>query len=285
MTEIKKVYLCAICNIESGTCNEDCKFCSQSVKYQANIQRYKHKSIEEIVKEAKIAKENKAIGYCLVTAGVGLDDRRLEFVCEATHAVKKAVPNISIIACNGIATIEQLKELKKVGVDNYNHNLETSKEFYKNICTTHDWDSRYQTCLNIKEVNLNLISGGIYGMGETNKDRIDMINSIKELSPMSVPINFYHPNSALPLTQNTLEQKEAFNLIQQTRDILGDDIRVMIAGGREMIFKENQYDIFKYGANAIIIGNYLTTNGKTASADLENLKKLNITIVDNCKEV
>ncbi|HIP55694.1 MAG TPA: radical SAM protein, partial [Arcobacter sp.] len=165
MSEIKKVYLCAICNIESGTCSEDCKFCTQSVKYQADIQRYKNKSIEDIVKEAIIAKENKAVGYCLVTAGLGLTDKRLDFVCEATKAVKKAVSNLKIIACNGIASIEQLKELKNAGVDNYNHNLETSKDFYKTICTTHDWDSRYQTCQNVKEVGLKLICGGIFGMG------------------------------------------------------------------------------------------------------------------------
>ena len=282
MKEIDKVYLCAICNIESGTCSEDCKFCTQSIKYQANIQRYKHKPISDIVKEAKIAKDNKAIGYCLVTAGAGLDDKRVEFVCEAAHAVKKAVPDISIIACNGIASVEQLKELKNAGVDNYNHNLETSKEFYSSICTTHDWDSRYQTCINVKKIGLQLCTGGIFGMGESQKDRLSMLKSIQELQPMSVPINFFHPNEALPLTQNTLSVKEAFKLIKLTRDILENEVMIMIAGGREITFKDKQYDIFKYGANSIVIGNYLTTNGKTASLDLENLKKLNITIAKDC---
>ncbi|MCK5293089.1 MAG: biotin synthase [Arcobacteraceae bacterium] len=279
---IDKVYLCAICNIESGTCSEDCKFCTQSVKYQADIQRYKHKSIEDIIKEAKIAKENQAVGYCLVTAGAGLTDKKLEFVCKTAHAVKKAVPDINIIACNGIASVEQLKELKSAGVDNYNHNIETSKEFYPSICTTHDWDSRFQTCLNIKEVGLQLCTGGIFGMGESEQDRISMLKSIKELNPISVPINFFHPNDALPLTKNTLSVEEAFNLIKLTRDTLGDEVMLMIAGGREITFKEKQYDIFNYGANSIVIGNYLTTNGKTASTDLENLKKLNITIAQDC---
>ncbi len=279
---IDKIYLCAISNIQSGTCNEDCKFCTQSVKYQADIQRYKNKPIKEIVQEAIIARQNKAIGYCLVTAGAGLDDRRLEFVSQAASAVKKAVPDISIIACNGIASKEQLKELKKAGVDNYNHNLETSQEYYSSICTTHTWEDRFQTCLNIKEVGLNLCTGGIFGMGESQKDRISMLNSIKELNPMSVPINFFHPNKALPLTQNTLSKDEAFSLIKLSRETLGDDVMLMIAGGRELTFQEQQYDIFKYGANSIVIGNYLTTNGKMASQDLENLEKLNINIATSC---
>ena len=279
---IDKVYLCAICNIQSGTCNEDCKFCTQSVKYQADIQRYKNKPIKDIVQEAIIARQNKAIGYCLVTAGAGLDDRRVEFVSQAASAVKKAVPDISIIACNGIASKEQLKELKKAGVDNYNHNLETSKEYYSSICTTHTWEDRFQTCLNIKEVGLHLCTGGIFGMGETQQDRISMLNSIKELNPMSVPINFFHPNKALPLTQNTLSKDEAFSLIELSRKTLGNEVMIMIAGGRELTFKEQQYDIFKYGANSIVIGNYLTTNGKLASQDLENLEKLNIPIATSC---
>lgn len=283
MIEIKKVYLCAICNIESGTCSEDCKFCTQSVKYQADIQRYKNKSIDDIVKEALIAKQNQAIGYCLVTAGVGLTDKRVEFVCEATKAVKKAVPDINVIACNGIANIDQLKELKKAGVDNYNHNLETSRDFYETICTTHDWDSRYQTCLNVKEVGLNLCTGGIFGMGESMQDRISMLNSIKELQPMSTPINFFHPNEALPLTKNTLTKEKAFELIKLTRQTLGEEIMLMIAGGREITFEENQYDIFKYGANAIVVGNYLTTNGKFASQDIENIKNLGLTIATDCE--
>ena len=109
-----QIYLCAISNIESGTCNEDCKFCTQSVKYKADIQRYRRKEIEEIVIEAKRARENKAVGFCLVTAGTGLDDKRLDYVCRAADAVHKAVPDISLIACNGIATYEQLKELKNM---------------------------------------------------------------------------------------------------------------------------------------------------------------------------
>ena len=144
MDNIKnKIYLCAICNVESGTCNEDCKFCTQSVKYKADIQRYKTKAIQSIVDEAIIARKNKAIGFCLVTAGKGLTDSRVEFICEAARAVNKEKLGLTLIACNGTATLEQLQELKKAGIANYNHNLESSKEYYENICTTHNWDERY----------------------------------------------------------------------------------------------------------------------------------------------
>jgi biotin synthase len=279
-----KVYLCSICNIESGTCSEDCKFCTQSVKYRADIQRYKNKSIEDIVKEAVIAKQNKAIGYCLVTAGLGLTDKRIDFVTRAAYAVQKAVPDIALIGCNGTATVEQLRELKKAGISKYNHNLESSREYYPEICTTHDWDSRYQTCLNAKEVGLSLCTGGIFGMGESQTDRISMLNSVKELDPMSVPINFFHPNEALPLTKNTLDKEEAFSLIKLSREILGQDVMLMIAGGRELTFKEDQYDVFKYGANSIVIGNYLTTQGSVASLDLDELEKRGYEIAEDCKD-
>lgn len=282
MTKIKEIYLCAINNIESGTCPEDCKFCTQSVKYKAKINRYKRKLIIDIVDEAKIAKKNKAIGYCLVTAGAGLDDERLEFVAKVATAVKKEVPDISLIACNGIASLDQLKELKKAGIDNYNHNLETSKEFYGSICTTHSWEDRFQTCLNIKESGLNLCTGGIFGMGESVEDRISLMNSIKELNPMSIPMNFFHPNEALPIKVNTLDRKTAFELISQMRNLMPHTM-IMIAGGREITFKEQQYEVFNYGANSIVIGDYLTTNGQNASKDLQTLIQLGYDIATDCR--
>ena len=283
MIENKEIFLCAINNVESGTCNEDCKFCTQSVKYKADIQRYKRKSIEDIVNEAEVAKANKAIGYCLVTAGAGLTDDRLEFVCNAASAVKKELPNFNLIACNGLATVEQLKELKKAGVNSYNHNLETAKEFYSSICTTHNWDERYQTCLNVNEVGLNLVCGGIFGMGESDENRISMINSIASLNPKTVPLNFFHPNEALPIVENTLDIDTSFNLIAKAREVINPE-RLMIAGGREITFKDRQYEVFDHGANAIIIGDYLTTCGQNISKDLENLENLGYTIAQNCKK-
>jgi biotin synthase len=278
----KEIYLCAISNIESGTCNEDCKFCTQSVKYKADIERYKRKDIDLIVEEAKKARENKAIGFCLVTAGKGLTDDRLEFVCKAAHAVSKEDLGLKIIACNGTATLDQLKELKKAGVANYNHNLETSKDFYKNICTTHTWEERYQTCLNAKEAGLNLVCGGIFGLGETPEDRISMLNSIASLEPMNVPLNFFHPNEALPIVKNSVTREEAFSLIELAKEMIPNAHKIMIAGGREIMFQEEQYDVFNHGANSIVIGDYLTTTGNAVQKDIEALESLGYTIAHSC---
>ena len=274
----KEIYLCSICNIQSGTCSEDCKFCTQSVKYKAKIERYRKKDIKDIINEAKIAKQNQAIGYCLVTAGAGLDDAQVEFVCEVATAVKKVVPDINLIGCNGIASKDHLKELKKAGIANYNHNLETSQNYYKQICSTHNWEDRYQTCLNVKELGLGLLTGGIFGMGETQEDRVSMLNSINDLQPKSVPLNFFHPNKALPLTQNTLNTQEALDLVKLSRQILNNNCRIMVAGGRELIFNDRQYEIFQYGADAIVVGNYLTTKGKNSIDDIRQIKDLGHTI-------
>jgi biotin synthase len=272
----KEIFLCSICNINSGTCNEDCKFCSQSVRYKADIERYKQKDMPTVLKEAKAAYENGALGFCLVTADKGLNDKTLSFVCGIAEVLTKEVPQLRLIACNGTATVEQLLTLKASGIKAYNHNLETSKEFYGQICTTHSWDERYETCQNVNEAGLVLISGGIFGLGESQEDRISMLEALKSLNPTSVPINFYHHNEALELKPNPLTIDEAFELIKLTRETISDAQRIMVAGGRELMFGDRQNEIFSHGANSIVIGNYLTTSGRAMSKDLEMLKSLNL---------
>ncbi|RXJ98262.1 biotin synthase BioB [Arcobacter sp. CECT 8986] len=278
MSDNKTIFLCAICNIESGTCNEDCKFCTQSVKYKADIERYKQKEIAQIVEEAKKARANHANGFCLVTAGKGLTEKRLKFVCEAARAVKKENLGLVLIACNGTATVEQLETLKEAGIDAYNHNLETARDFYPTICTTHTWDERYETCKNVKQVGLRLICGGIFGMGETQEQRVSMLESIASLEPMNVPLNFFHPNEALPLVENTINREQAFELITLARKMIPNARKIMVAGGRELMFGDEEYKIFEKGANAFVIGNYLTTQGKTPKDDIEALEKLGFSI-------
>jgi len=279
----KKVFLCAISNISSGHCLEDCKFCTQSVKYGAKIERFYHKPIEMIVEEAKQAKARQAIGFCLVTAGKGIDEKTLRFVCEAAEAVKKEVEGLNLIACNGTASVDQLRILKDHGIDSYNHNLETSERFYPQICTTHDWKERYETCENVKKVGLKLCTGGIFGLGETMEDRIAMLEAVQSLDPESVPINFYHPNEALPLEGKTLPIEEALEMIRMARQMLGKR-RIMVAGGREITFGDEDYKIFEAGANAIVIGNYLTTQGKDPMRDHTMLEKYGYEIATSCHD-
>ncbi|WP_345989052.1 biotin synthase [Sulfurimonas sp. HSL1-2] len=282
MTE--KVFLCAISNINSGTCSEDCKFCSQSVRYKADIARYKQKPVPDIIQEARSAKASGALGFCLVTAHKGLDDRTLDFVCEVAEAVNAEVPGLRLIACNGTASVSQLETLKRSGIKAYNHNLETSREFYPQICTTHPWDERFETCENVNAVGLKLISGGIFGLGETQEDRLSMLTSLQKLNPVSVPINFYHHNPALPLRPNPLTADEALELITLTREMLPDAERIMVAGGRELMFGERQHEIFAAGANSIVVGNYLTTEGRDRNADLEMLRSLGLAVADRVGE-
>jgi len=274
----KEIFLCSICNINSGTCNEDCKFCSQSVRYKADIERYRQKDIELILQEAKVAQQNGALGFCLVTADKGLNEKTLAFVCSIAEILTKEVPTLRLIACNGTATLEQLLTLKKAGIKAYNHNLETSKEFYPQICTTHSWEERYETCQNVKRAGLVLISGGIFGLGESKEDRISMLESLRSLDPTSVPINFYHHNEALELKPNPLSVDEALSLIKLTRETIPDAERIMVAGGRELMFAQRQNEIFLHGANSIVIGNYLTTSGREMNKDLDMLRSLNLKI-------
>ena len=279
----EKIFLCSICNINSGTCNEDCKFCSQSVRYKADIERYIHKPIETILREAVVARDNGALGFCLVTADKGLTPKSLKFVCEVARAVREVAPELRLIGCNGTASVEQLLTLKEAGIKAYNHNLETSESFYPKICTTHSWRERYETCENVNKAGLVLISGGIFGLGETEEDRVSMLESLKSLNPTSVPVNFYHHNEALELEPNSLTVDEALQLVKLTRQTIPHAERIMIAGGRDLMFGERQNEIFAYGANSIVLGNYLTTSGRVMSKDLDMLKSLHLEVAKTVK--
>ena len=278
----KQVFLCAINNILSGTCAEDCKFCTQSIRYHADIERYNYKNIEQIVAEAKVAKSHGALGYCLVTAGKGLDEKKVDFVARAATAIKAEIEGLNLIACNGTANKEQLMYLKQHGIDSYNHNLETSERYYADICTTHPWSQRYETCENVKSVGLALCSGGIFGMGETKEDRDDLLSSIASLSPESTPLNFYHPNPALPIKTRNIELTEAVAIIKQARKLLGEGRLLMVAGGRELLFEGKENLMFEAGANAMVIGNYLTTQGIEANIDKAMLADLHYEVATSC---
>jgi len=280
---LKTVYLCSICNISSGNCGEDCAFCTQSAHNNTKIERYRQKELKDIIYEAELAKKSRAVGFCLVTAGKGLDDKKLEYICKIATKIKKDISGLSLIACNGTATKEQLKELKKAGIDSYNHNLETSKEYYDSICTTHGWEERFQTCLNIKDAGLKLCSGGIFGLGESVDDRVSFMDSLQELQPDTVPLNFFHPNPNLPLENKTVEIEDALYWIRYARQKLQNSV-IMVAGGREITFKDRWTEIFQAGANSIVIGNYLTTKGNKPNKDIQTIEKLGYKIAQNCNK-
>ena len=279
---MSKIFLCAINNILSGSCPEDCKFCTQSARYHANIERYHLKDIKTILKEAKRAKENGALGYCLVSAGKGLNDELTEEIAKIAYTIKKEIPKLKLIGCNGTATKEQLRYLKSNGIESYNHNLETSKEYYPKICTTHTWEERFQTCENIKEVGLSLCCGGIFGMGESEEDRDSLIDSIAKLSPESIPLNFFVPNQALPIPKRTINYKDALNIIKKTAQKVSNIEILMVAGGRELLFGGKEKEMFEAGANAIVIGDYLTVKGEIPDKDRKLIYDLGFEIAENC---
>ena len=282
MPKKREIFLCAINNILSGTCQEDCKFCTQSTRYHADIERYTYKSIDQIVNEARVARKNGALGYCLVTAGKGLDEKKTDFVARAAREIKANVAGLHLIACNGTADIEQLRYLKAHGIDSYNHNLESSENYYGTICTTHSWEERYQTCMDAKSAGLTLCTGGIFGMGESDRDRDELLDAIISLQPDSIPVNFYHPNPALPIKSRNITQREATDIISKARRMLGESGLLMVAGGRELLFSGDEAKIFEAGANAIVIGDYLTTSGEEPHRDLEMLDRLGYKIAVNC---
>ncbi|MCD8212906.1 MAG: biotin synthase [Campylobacter sp.] len=278
---MKTIMLCAICSVSSGNCSEDCGYCTQSAGVQTSIEKYKIKTPEQVVAEAKIAAANHALGFCLVTSGARLNDKKTEDIARIARAVSKEVPQLMLIACNGMASEEQLRELKNAGVFSYNHNLETSREFFPKICTTHNWDDRWQTNLNAKRVGLMLCCGGIYGLGESEADRISFRADLKKLEPFSSPINFFIPHSALRVRQTKLTPDEALKIIRDTKAAL-PDTRVMIAGGREAVLGKRQYEIFDHGVSAVVIGDYLTTKGEESSRDIAEFKKMGFQFAQKC---
>jgi len=278
----KNIYLCAINNIQSGRCDQDCKFCTQSGHYSVDIDRYGYKSIEQILKEARKAIEYGAIGYCLVTSGKGLDDKKTEFIAEVASVLKKKYPSLHIIACNGTADEYQLKYLQNYGVDSYNHNLETSREFYPKICSTHSWDERYATCEAVKRVGLMLCCGGIFGMGESIEDRDSLIESIVSLRPEASPLNFFIPNSSLPIKECSISMEEGLSIISKIRERLGSDALIMVAGGREMLFSGYEKQMFDSGANSIVIGDYLTVSGASVKSDIDMIESIGYIVAKSC---
>lgn len=275
------IFLCSISNVLSGNCAEDCAYCTQSVHYKTNVPTYKFKPLETVLKEAVFLHGFGTLGFCLVTSGRGLDSQKAEYIAKVSSALKALNLGLHIIACCGEADTQSLKFLKANGVDSYNHNLETAQSFFSNICSTHNWTDRFQTCENTLRAGLGLCCGGIYGLGESFSQRVEFLYSLKSLNPHTVSLNFFIPNDALPIDMPVMEQKEALECIVMTKELLPNS-RIMISGGRERVFGENQKNLFKYGVNAMVLGNYLTSQGASPQKDIDMLKEYGLKIATEC---
>jgi biotin synthase len=260
-------------NAKKGGCSEDCSFCSQAARYATGVEPEQLSTVEELLTAARGAYERGAGEFCIVVAVRGPSPRLLARIIEATQAIKSELP-LKIAVSLGILTESQVAELVNAGVDKVNHNLETSERFFSSICTTHSFQERWETCLLVKQHGLELCCGGIIGMGETLDDRIDFILALQKLDPEEVPVNFLNPRPGTPLADRpVLEPSEALRFIALVRLALPRAL-IRLAGGREITLRGLQDLGFQSGANGLILGDYLTTSGRSDVDDFSMLERL-----------
>ena len=271
-----QVDTCEIVNARSGNCSEDCKFCAQSALHQTQINTYPLMSQEQILSSAKAAESHGAYRFCIVTAGCGMkNDPDFD---QITTAIERIGAETGLERCCslGILSPQHVKLLKAAGITRYHHNLETSKSFFNQICTTHTYEERVETIKHIKAEGLEVCSGGIIGMGETWEHRLELAFALKELDVDSVPINVLNPVQGSALEdQQPLKPLEVLQAFATFRMILPDKI-LRYAGGREKALGELVPLGFLSGINGMLIGNYLTTTGRGASDDLNTVRGLGL---------
>lgn len=277
------VYLCSIISAKTGACSEDCSFCSQSVHSTPLIPSQPMIEPEKILDSAKRAENDGASEFCIVTSGRGPDRSMFNKVIEAVRLIRENT-NLSIGCSLGLLTEEQAKELSEAGVNRYNHNLETSRSYFPHICSTHTYDDRIKTARMVKHVGMELCCGGIIGAGESPEQRLELAFELREINPTVVPINFLNPRPNTTLAKTTLTTSfEALKYIALFRLILPRTI-IICAGGREVTLKNFQPLAILSGANALITGDYLTTQGRSIDEDKGMLDDLGIPTIHHLQE-
>jgi biotin synthase len=273
----RSVDICSIVNAKSGACSEDCRYCAQSSHYTTDAAVYPLIDANSMAGAAREAKRNGARRFCIVTSGRGIDDvSDLRNIAKGIERVRET--ELSPCATLGSLSLNQLRYLKDAGLDRYHHNIETSREYFPNICTTHTFDERLEQLRHARSLGLSACSGGILGMGETMVDRVSMAFSLSELEVESVPINFLMPVPGTPLAQATpVTPYEALHAIALFRLILPSR-EIRVCGGRGTALGNLHPRIFHAGADGFMIGNYLTRTGLSPEEDLRMLKELGLSI-------
>ena len=258
--------LCSIVNAKSGRCSEDCRFCAQSARYQTEAEVYPLLGKAQILTAAREAQKIGASRFSLVTSGRGLASEDLGQVLEIIRAIRKEV-GIKVCASLGILGKSELLQLKEAGVSRYHHNLESSREFFPRICTTHSFADRVATIKAAQSVGLSVCSGGIFGLGESETDRLSMAMSLGECGIDSVPINLLIPLSGTPCAGlPPLGIAEILRTIALYRLIL-PRAAIRLAAGRESALADFLSSAFMSGADGMMIGGYLTQRGRSPEAD------------------
>jgi biotin synthase len=262
-------------NAKSGRCPEDCSFCAQSSFYDTGIKKYPLLSKEELLERAKQAKDAGAASFCLVCAYREPPEKDFQQICEAIKEIRSKV-EIEVNVSLGFMTLSRAKALKKLGVKRYNHNLEAAESYFAKVCNTHDFSDRVKTARIVKEAGLQLCSGGIIGLGESARQRIELAFSLASLDPEEVPVNILIGREGTPLAGiEPLDPLEAIKTIAVWRFIMPKTI-LKIAGGREVHLKDNDKLALKAGANGIITGGYLTTSGNQANRDIAMIREIGL---------
>lgn len=269
-----EIEICSIVSAKTGKCQENCKYCSQSIHNKAKIDVHELLSVDEIKKAALSAKENGASRFCIVTSGRAPQGEDFEKIIEMI----KEVTNIEgLHSCCSLGILEenQIKRIKEAGVERYNHNINTAESYHNEICTTHDFKDRIRTVKLIQKYGIEACTGVIIGMGESREQRIEMALELRELNPTSVPINFLNPIEGTPLEgfESKIDEEEILRTICIFRIILPKAL-LRYAGGRTTRFSEEYQKLgIKAGINALLVGNYLTTTGSSAKEDMELIEK------------
>ena len=270
-----EVEFCSLVNARSGKCSQNCKYCAQSSHYRTDIEEYPLISNEEVVKAALEAKDNGVIRFAVVTSGKSPDEENFDKVLSFVDELNK-LEGIRSCASIGILTEEQAKELAKHGLKRVHHNINTSESYYGEICTTHSWQDRLNTCKFVKKYGMELCCGVILGMGETVEQRIEMALELKEIQPESIPINILMPIAKTPFENyhNKIDDENILRTLAIFK-ITNPNAIIRFCGGRMRLSDENQELALKTCVEGILTGNYLTTTGKSPQDDIKTLEKLN----------
>ncbi len=271
------VDLCSIVNAKSGACPEDCSYCAQSSKSKTEILVYPLVKKSVVIDKAKEAKDAGVKRFCVVTSGRKIGKNELIEIASMITDIR----SIGLLPCAtlGLMDKEELSFLKESGLERYHHNLETSERFFPEICRTHTYHDKLKTIDAAKAVGLSICSGGIFGLGETWQDRIDMAFAIKELNVDSVPINFLIPVKGTSMgDRDFLHPFEALKIISLYRFMLPEK-EIRVCGGRMQILGEFNSMVFMAGADALLTGNYLTTTGRTFKDDLRLIEQYGLRVL------
>lgn len=272
----KTVQLYFLVNAKSGLCPEDCGYCSQSKLSTAPIDKYRMLSADQLLDGARVAAERQSKTYCMVISGRAPNEREMKAVEMVVPQVKEKY-GLKVCACLGLLTPENAQRLKACGVDRVNHNLNTGKEHYDKICSTHTYDDRMDTLRNVRSAGLELCSGGIIGMGESHSDLVAMAMELRDLQTESIPLNFLHAIEGTPLeNQQELTPQDCLRALCMMR-FVNPSSELRIAGGREKHLRSLQ-PLSLYVANSLFVGDYLTTQGQPPESDYQMIADMGFEI-------